>query len=455
MKHSLRQLFIAALVLFCAGQTHAQTTNTTLVASGEPWKYYDKSATPPAQGSNTWFSTALDDTTYSIATTIGFGPDPNAKYATTYFRKTIIVSDISTYSGYTLRYKKDDAIVIYVNGIEIKRENITTGTVSFSTLATANIADATNNTYVTVRLPNGAIQPGNNVIAAEVHQVNETSSDLFFDLDLVATANQNTLTAISLPVVSTTASAWKVQDNGTDQGTGWTAAAFNDSFWRQVSPATGKFDGSANGCYYFKDRHATTNEGTIYVVNGHGGASGGNQGTAGGWPLGFMQTSYDQSSGGSMYIEIEGGVLTVKMIAGSDGSVQDQFTIIKDTDTFNTPATDNTARAANCECTDAAGLTHYTDNGLNRLLAVRKNGQNIGRVGDGTLTMNQQGASGASFVAKNTPTNYVSNPAGWWLMNRHWTLNPTPVCIFCRRDAGRSKPCFGSCGSKRAVSGSH
>jgi hypothetical protein len=79
---------------------------------------------------------------------------------------------------------------------------------------------------------------------------------------------------------------------------------------------------------FVKDRKAPVNEGTIYVVNGDGGAGGGHvkTGTAQ-WPHNAMQVSYD-GGGGSMYIEIEGTKLTAVMIA-ADGSIQDQFTISK------------------------------------------------------------------------------------------------------------------------------
>lgn len=189
--------------------------------------------------------------------------------------------------------------------------------------------------------------------------------------------------------------------------------------------ASGKFDGSANSCYYFKSRTATVNEGTVYVVNGHGGAPGGHV-TSGiaQWPHSAMEVAYDSELGGSMYLEIEGGKLVAKMIAG-DGSIQDQFTIIKDADTFPVPTTNGSTLAATCECTDGTSQTHYTDNSLNKLLSIRKNGQNLGKVGDGTFSVQLKGTAGASFIAKNSPANYVGLPTGWYGANRYFTVSPT------------------------------
>ncbi|WP_461137338.1 metallophosphoesterase [Spirosoma terrae] len=191
--------------------------------------------------------------------------------------------------------------------------------------------------------------------------------------------------------------------------------------------SNGRFDGSPNSCYYFKSRSSATNEGTIYVVNGTGGAPGWHitSGTAQ-WPHNAMEVSYDNANlGGSMYIEIEGGKLTSKMIAG-DGSIQDQFTIIKDADSFAVPATDGTTRSATCECTDGAdGRTYYTDGGLNKLLSIKKNGQDIGRVGDGTFALQLKGNAGASLIPKNGPAGYVNAPSGWYAANRYFTLKTT------------------------------
>ncbi|UHG89323.1 purple acid phosphatase family protein [Spirosoma oryzicola] len=86
---------------------------------------------------------------------------------------------------------------------------------------------------------------------------------------------------------------------------------------------------SVKATHFIKHRKATANEGTIYVVNGDGGAGGGHvsAGTAQ-WPHNAMDVSYD-GAGGSMYIEVDGDKLEATMIAG-DGSIQDQFTISKE-----------------------------------------------------------------------------------------------------------------------------
>ena len=92
--------------------------------------------------------------------------------------------------------------------------------------------------------------------------------------------------------------------------------------------ATGKFDGSANSCFYVKSSQTplAQHEGTIYVVNGSGGAGGNSQAT---WPHPAMVTAYN-AKGASMYLEVDGGRLDAKTI-DEDGKIVDQFTMFKDT----------------------------------------------------------------------------------------------------------------------------
>ncbi|GAA4408938.1 hypothetical protein GCM10023187_31480 [Nibrella viscosa] len=184
--------------------------------------------------------------------------------------------------------------------------------------------------------------------------------------------------------------------------------------------SSGRFDGTPNSCYYHKST-ADPNSYLVYVVNGSGGAWASN-GVYPKWPHNAMQASHD--IGGSMLLEIDGNRLDAKFIT-ENGEVKDQFTIFKDTEAFGIPKTDGTTRTASCECTDVSGYTHYTDKDANLLLSVKKDGQSIGRVGDGYFDLRLQGAAGATKIPAGNGANYVTAPAGWSVMNRFWSLKPT------------------------------
>jgi Lamin Tail Domain len=77
----------------------------------------------------------------------------------------------------------DDGAVFYINGSEVHRENMPTGTVSAETLASAAVSDAASLTTV---LAGDALVRGDNVLAVEVHQAENPDLDLTFGCALSA-----------------------------------------------------------------------------------------------------------------------------------------------------------------------------------------------------------------------------------------------------------------------------
>ena len=84
---------------------------------------------------------------------------------------------------------------------------------------------------------------------------------------------------------------------------------------------TARYDGSPNSCPIL-----TKGVGTVYVVNGSGGATGG---VSPGYPHGGMVAGYRGDTwGGSMLLDVTDNRLDAQFIA-YDGSVQDKFTMMK------------------------------------------------------------------------------------------------------------------------------
>src|SRR5262249_53620967 len=119
------------------------STPSTLVAAHSVWKYLD-------DGSNqgiAWRATSFSDGGWKSgvaqlgygegdeATVVGYGPSSSNKYITTYFRRTFTVSDPSKYSALNLSVMRDDGAVVYVNGTEVWRDNLPSGTITSTTLA--------------------------------------------------------------------------------------------------------------------------------------------------------------------------------------------------------------------------------------------------------------------------------------------------------------------------------
>jgi phosphodiesterase/alkaline phosphatase D-like protein len=181
---------LALAIVFALTVTKTAVAQTTLIASGSSWKYWDRGNVPGANWQSTGFnagSWAAGNSELGYgdgdeATIVGYGPSSSSKYITTYFRRAFNVTNASAFSSLSLNIKRDDGIVVYLNGTEIHRSNMPNGTISYSTLASSAIDGASETVSTTV--PASGLISGTNVIAAEIHQANITSSDMSFALSL-------------------------------------------------------------------------------------------------------------------------------------------------------------------------------------------------------------------------------------------------------------------------------
>jgi hypothetical protein len=149
------------------------------------------------------------------------GSNPAITY---YFRKRFDVADPAVFTGLNLELLRDDGAVVYLNGAELTRDNMPAGTIAFDALASASVGGTDETSYFPFNnLPKTALVAGSNVLAVEIHQSSLTSSDVSFDLSLtgVKTSGNEVLVARS--------ANWRYLDNGSDQGTAWREAAFNDN----------------------------------------------------------------------------------------------------------------------------------------------------------------------------------------------------------------------------------
>lgn len=164
-----------------------------LVPAGAAWKYWDTGL--PANAD--WALPGFEDSAWSvgaaplgygednIATTVSFGPDSDNKIVTTYFRHAFVITNAAQFSRIALRLRCDDGAIVWLNGLEIWRQNLPSGEVGALTLALTNVFGAGEQTYQTADLP-FTLLTGTNTLAVEIHQAGSDSIDLFFDLELSA-----------------------------------------------------------------------------------------------------------------------------------------------------------------------------------------------------------------------------------------------------------------------------
>jgi hypothetical protein len=168
-----------------------------LIPLGSTWRYWDQGP-PPADN---WNSPAFDDTSWpsgsaplgygngNEATVLGFGRSAQNKFPAYYFRRSFSIRDAASISHLTVDLVRDDGAVVYLNGVELLRDNMPSGDISYGTLASSVIGGDAEEIPVRFMVPSSLLMTGLNLLAVEVHQVSVTSSDLRFDLGLSLNAS--------------------------------------------------------------------------------------------------------------------------------------------------------------------------------------------------------------------------------------------------------------------------
>lgn len=173
-----------------------------LVAPGSNWRWYTDASglgsSSTVDGSAEWSTRSwkhpdFDDSRWGIgpsqfgygegdeATVIPFGPDANAKWITSYFRHRFNLANPASFTSTTLRLRRDDGAILYLNGHELLRTSMPEGNVTPTTPAIAASDDG--QTWIEFTVPTAALRKGPNLLAVEIHQAAPNSSDTTFDLD--------------------------------------------------------------------------------------------------------------------------------------------------------------------------------------------------------------------------------------------------------------------------------
>ncbi len=103
---------------------------------------------------------------------------------TVYFRNTFNIPDKSAFGKLTIELCRDDGAIVYLNGTELKRDNMPAGDVNFTTPASVAVGDDDEAAYFTYSGLDNLLVDGANILAVEIHQSSPTSTDLSFDMSL-------------------------------------------------------------------------------------------------------------------------------------------------------------------------------------------------------------------------------------------------------------------------------
>lgn len=167
----------AATAVSVTTPPNATPVPTTLVANNAVWRYRYAAGAWPAG----WTGAGFNDAAWSqgpaplgfgsgITTAVDVPPPVSNRPISMQFRTTFTVADPSRLSALVLTARADDGAVVSVNGVEVGRMRMPTGTVSAGTYATAApSASAAGATPLVVTIPASALTVGINVIAVSTH----------------------------------------------------------------------------------------------------------------------------------------------------------------------------------------------------------------------------------------------------------------------------------------------
>lgn len=169
-----------------------------LVPRDAVWKYED-GRTFPGEG---WVEPGFDDSGWKSgpaelgygdgdeATLLAYGPDPDHKNLTAWFRHAFEIDDPATFDPLRISLLCDDGARVFLNGREIIRHGLPDGSISPTTLSNRTIAGLDETLYrvFTFRAAGLPLRSGSNQLAVEVHQNEGRSSDLSFALEILARA---------------------------------------------------------------------------------------------------------------------------------------------------------------------------------------------------------------------------------------------------------------------------
>ena len=211
-----------------------------ILSPGSDWHYLD-------DGSNqqsAWKETAFDYSTWQndlaplgygdpVSTEISYGDDSQNKHVTYYFIKDIEVDIENLPEQINFNIRRDDGIIVYVNGEEVIRDNMPEGDIDFETFSSTTIDGGDETTYYSFSLPKSIFEDGTNRIAVELHNRGLSSSDISFDMSInyqIMEEPGDVIISDSFPLKK--GSGWAYNDLGPGNlATNWKDADFDNSSW--------------------------------------------------------------------------------------------------------------------------------------------------------------------------------------------------------------------------------
>jgi len=192
-------LLACAVLLLCVSTGLAQSSATLVDLTNATWRFNDSGANLGTAwravnypGENTWPTGrglfGVESTTpYPYPVPVRTPLLMGAGRTTYYFRTRFNFNGSTVGLNLQASAYIDDGAVIYLNGTEVSRIRLPNGTISFSTKAQLAFPEGIASE---ISVPAGSLVQGENVLAVELHQYSDTSSDILFGLALEVISSQ-------------------------------------------------------------------------------------------------------------------------------------------------------------------------------------------------------------------------------------------------------------------------
>lgn len=177
MKKRLLPVFAAVMLAGTTAQAQID-----IFPKNSAWSYNDANQPLPAQ----WKDANYNVTAWSTGNgPLGYG-DPvttqiSSGLITAYFVKDFNVNLSQLSDNMEFGIMRDDGIVVYLNGVEVLRDNMPAGNIDFNTWSSTTIDGGNESVYNVFMIPKSAFVNGANRISVELHNRGASSSDLRID----------------------------------------------------------------------------------------------------------------------------------------------------------------------------------------------------------------------------------------------------------------------------------
>jgi hypothetical protein len=219
---------------FLNGQTNVRVpVMLSSISTTSLWRYDQRGVNL----GTSWQGRLYDDSTWPegaalLAYETGALPEPirtplttNTSKMTFYFRKAVTFPSNATNALLRLRTVLDDGAVFYVNGGELFRWGMPLGAITFSTPAGRTVDNAIYEGPFVLTPTNLVV--GTNALAIEVHQINNTSSDIVFGAAVEALVLPSQ--ALPLPLL-------RASREGAQLRLEWDSPAVLETAWNASGP---------------------------------------------------------------------------------------------------------------------------------------------------------------------------------------------------------------------------